>query len=95
MKRLNISLDLNPQIEQAALKVAPLYRLFGWSWSDTGVPTAEDIQKTIVELAEPVIEGKCESMATGRLKVERDYDGETTSLRVSLDLADIYEVAAP
>ena len=88
--------DFYNEIKHAAQTAAPLFNLYGWTWSDSDTPpTANRIERTITRLVEDVIhlfnsssEEYPEAMcSTGRFIVRiKQYEDER-ELTISLDLA--------
>ena len=63
-----------------AAKVAPLFELNGWKWQISGkprVPTAQEIEETLLELVDHLDAQSAESTEreTGRLRARRGPDG--------------------
>ena len=69
---------INKAAQALARKVAPVYKLCSWKWVEVGVPTEEEIEKTLLELAKDIInsEQATTSIGAGGLKVERYTDSE-------------------
>lgn len=98
MKKRNpkIQVDMDDQsIEEAVLQLAPIFRMFGWTWFDAGegdqIPTANEIRKTIEHLIKDVVDNDWEYCSTGRITVTRQSDGEFYNLAISLDLSQVYD----
>lgn len=88
--------DFYNEIQHAALKAAPLFNLYGWTWQDSDTPpTVNRIERIITRLVESALhsfnnsnEEYPEAMCgTGRFTVHiKQYEGEC-ELTISLDLA--------
>jgi len=66
-------------INDFARKIQPFYELMNWQWHGIGIPSKEDIKKTIRMLINDIesndIENVCTKSTTGGLFAEKDKDG--------------------
>jgi hypothetical protein len=67
--------EARERVPKVATALAPYFAANGWTWLDTGVPTAAQIEAQLYELLDNVARGAISS-ATGRLCVEAMQDGE-------------------
>lgn len=95
MSRLKIDTDFNPNIEKAAMTVAPLFNLFGWTWSSAknGVPTLHEIEEHIEDQVKELLKKRKRGywISSGRIKSELCFDGMVEYIEVSLVLEDIHD----
>jgi len=79
------------KIDLAAHKVAPLFKLFGWTWVNEK-PDYNEIYQHIYDLVEEILsKPDTELISCGRITVRKCNDGMTDSIEISLDLETIYE----
>ncbi len=94
---LNIDTEYNKDIEIAAMTIAPLYNMFGWTWwFEDGlrrVPNLEDIKDDLEDKVRRVVEnGEVGfGISSGRIKVELLSDGDCDYIEMSLDIGNIYD----
>lgn len=101
MKTFNrITVDhLYDEIDAAATKAAPLFRLYGWTYglkdgNGDGVPTHNDLVNTITELAEHALEHFYRSeeeyrdaeVGSGRFSVRVKEFEDEVDVRIVLDM---------
>lgn len=88
--------DLYEEIESAADRAAPLFRLYGWTYGGTGIPSHDDIVETITGITDSAIESFYDSresyrqseVSTGRFKVTLcEYEDDIVA-NISLDLGE-------
>ena len=88
------------EIEEAATKAAPLFRLYGWTYGLTGsgesIPTHNDLVNTITELAEHALdhfyrseeEYRDAQVGSGRFVVSvKEYE-EEVQVNIRLELGE-------
>lgn len=66
-------------VEDAALAASAAFEKMGWEWRYpiAGVPTREDIEDRLLDLLGALyFDPKSRSVATGRLRVQKDLDHE-------------------
>ena len=96
MKTFNrITTDhLYDEIESAVTKVAPLFNLFGWTYTEGKVPTHNELVETVTELAERALEYFYESneeyrnaeVGSGRFSVRVLELEDEVDVRIVLNL---------
>lgn len=93
--RLQVDTSFNKDIEKAALTVAPLFKLFGWTWGGpkNGIPNLQEIEHHITTQVEELLEseGRFTSTSSGRITSRLCFDGDEQYIEVSLDLATLYD----
>lgn len=89
-----VDLSFNADIHQAAMTIAPLFKLFGWTWASAkyGVPTLDEIESHIREAVERLLTSdRHTSTSSGRITVIKGHDGIQEYIDIRLDLATLYE----
>lgn len=87
--------DFYNEIEHAAQTAAPLFNLYGWTYGENVVPSVNELERIITELAEHALHHFNNSheeypeagVGSGRFTVRiKQYENER-ELTISLDLA--------
>ena len=67
------------KIKEFAVRIAPVYSLLGWHWALPlpHIPTAYDIETSLLEMCDRVIAGKTTWTRCGGLWAERDQEDGT------------------
>ena len=85
MERKDVKGILYGKVGDFAEKVAPIYKLLDWRWSDSDLPpAAAEIEQALQELIE--VQGGRGRVATGGLEVF--YDEEDREIGISFSYGD-------
>lgn len=88
--------DLYEEIESAADRAAPLFRLYGWTYGGVGTPSHNDLVETITRITDSAIESFYDSkesyrqseVSSGRFNVTLcEYEDEIVA-NISLELGE-------